>query len=931
MPRSKPKANPPPAKVVIPQESHLPSPMTYQDIDENMLPSMDLHGQKQATAMKTSISSVLGLCIPTKVFLAMIFSVCSSSTLLVEAKLNPTRFNMYNHLTQPTRRDLRDGIKNSHRLRRNLQYIPEYLRADAEEKLFTLATEQQPDTDQENEIQDRNLMPDSSLYDYDAGPLKLFTYYTDSEASTIQNPSPVNKNVTQLPLPFGDGPGVMPGYPEGTREFWEAQPDAYPKQMWEDPTMFLQNPLRCYFGDGTGFLWSFIENAFTGDEIFNIIKSFAAPLGAKIITDMIVPTHLFQPVIESIVEGVSSSVGGIADTADDIIDLIDSLNPFRRKLSESPSLQCDANHWHSCNINNTGCTQCFIERKNSTEKGCSDCHICYRPLYQSKPDMQGVCLALDSALEVTPANKKGQHYVLPVAREFLLNLQQANYIEDKSNDMMKDLRLALFGSGTSDENVKNIVMNECASPSEIECATVDDIKSVFDPYQRALQEDKHTETKMKSLRADDISTGANDDEDTLHEKGPSSGRLRARGLGLSDENVDSILSNLKDLFNSPGLKATKEDIQEKVKKLVSDPKVLKEITKRFEVNMDDSGNNPGVDIATQLLHQTIDKETGKIDTEIFNGLHDTLKEIQRGDTDIFTSVEPTSEGSMRILNEECDYGSGCDQDCIIQQKICELKGFIRCQIQKVIIDVFDEVGEGFDPVKGYFENQGVDIEASLGMVFAFVKELDPFSGGLQQGLDDYPFFKNVELFVDIFQNVVATLVFGCSLGDEECRNQLPSKGQKIITISENSEGKIFMSTGCNSNFEGEMLWYSPIFTIITELLDDVQASILEFINIPVSLVEFLLKATSLLFETMDNVCGYLDAFVQLAEVEAAYENSRYILQETLCREVPTLLPGHGCDGIDSDCNFERDDCGEDAYDPVIDLSRVHEMCGPDKI
>lgn len=53
---------------------------------------------------------------------------------------------------------------------------------------------------------------------------------------------------------------------------------------------------------------------------------------------------------------------------------------------------------------------------------------------------------------------------------------------------------------------------------------------------------------------------------------------------------------------------------------------------------------------------------------------------------------------------------------------------------------------------------------------------------------------------------------------------------------------------------------------------------------------------------MNDVCGYLDGYVQLALVEATHENSRYALQELACRqpheEELQLQRGYGCDGLD---------------------------------
>jgi len=52
--------------------------------------------------------------------------------------------------------------------------------------------------------------------------------------------------------------------------------------------------------------------------------------------------------------------------------------------------------------------------------------------------------------------------------------------------------------------------------------------------------------------------------------------------------------------------------------------------------------------------------------------------------------------------------------------------------------------------------------------------------------------------------------------------------------------------------------------------------------------------------------------------------------EVYCRPVGDLLPGHGCDGIVNLCQEDvrvPDTCKEDAFEPVIESSRVEELCG----
>ena len=72
-------------------------------------------------------------------------------------------------------------------------------------------------------------------------------------------------------------------------------------------------------------------------------------------------------------------------------------------------------------------------------------------------------------------------------------------------------------------------------------------------------------------------------------------------------------------------------------------------------------------------------------------------------------------------------------------------------------------------------------------------------------------------------------------------------------------------------------------------------AVTEFFNVPIVLVKFILESARMIFSRMDNVCAYLDSYVQLAFVEATYENSRFALQELACRTPHELVKGHGCE------------------------------------
>ena len=122
--------------------------------------------------------------------------------------------------------------------------------------------------------------------------------------------------------------------------------------------------------------------------------------------------------------------------------------------------------------------------------------------------------------------------------------------------------------------------------------------------------------------------------------------------------------------------------------------------------------------------------------------------------------------------------------------------------------------------------------------------------------------------------------------------------------------------------------YKPIYNILSQVLEAAGDSVIEFYNIPINVLAVLADIVFQMFDHMDGVCAYLDSYVQLAKVEAAYENTRWIMKELACQP-SSLKRGHGCDGIDNNCDNDGnvDECAEDVIDPEIDLSAVYESCG----
>ena len=77
-----------------------------------------------------------------------------------------------------------------------------------------------------------------------------------------------------------------------------------------------------------------------------------------------------------------------------------------------------------------------------------------------------------------------------------------------------------------------------------------------------------------------------------------------------------------------------------------------------------------------------------------------------------------------------------------------------------------------------------------------------------------------------------------------------------------------------------------------------------------------------------------DGLVDGAELEAVYENTKTMLDaqaaiydEVVCRCAEEPRRGHGCDGVDNDCDKTVDECDEDIFPPIIDVSDAVHNCG----
>ena len=101
---------------------------------------------------------------------------------------------------------------------------------------------------------------------------------------------------------------------------------------------------------------------------------------------------------------------------------------------------------------------------------------------------------------------------------------------------------------------------------------------------------------------------------------------------------------------------------------------------------------------------------------------------------------------------------------------------------------------------------------------------------------------------------------------------------------------------------------------------------------PVILDFYVNKAIPFAIEKWGEACDVVDGSAEGAFAQAAFENTQYTLNEIACRPVGdgselALKRGHGCDGIDNNCNSPIkliDECEEDVFPPDMTVKAYPE-------
>ncbi|KAL3920761.1 MAG: hypothetical protein SGILL_003093 [Bacillariaceae sp.] len=195
------------------------------------------------------------------------------------------------------------------------------------------------------------------------------------------------------------------------------------------------------------------------------------------------------------------------------------------------------------------------------------------------------------------------------------------------------------------------------------------------------------------------------------------------------------------------------------------------------------------------------------------------------------------------------------------------------------------------------------------------------------------------------QKVTSLFLFNCisqeidpEQGTSDCPG-LPSYQNQVIGLQSAPDGKLYLKSGCDSNFEGEVLFSMFALDFLEQIIDAIMELVPEeefaigasFVGhaeggLKVNLVALFTAPMRFVFNVfkstqakLGDTCDYLDGYVGFAKTEATLENTRWALRELACVPVTELRKNHGCDGIDNNCDDKKlvDECDEDQIPPEI--------------
>ncbi|KAL3916757.1 MAG: hypothetical protein SGILL_005033 [Bacillariaceae sp.] len=723
-------------------------------------------------------------------------------------------------------------------------------------------------------------------------------------------------------LPFQDGPGVLYGLPEATVDFWEGKEGASPTQMWEvvacpvvDVEGYYLNPARCLVGDTANIPDLFFDfvRGFSEDVVLDLLVNTTIPLVTGIITaitdqaalnDIISPAcdliGLIEdgfgfvddilkelPKIQTFLEAtiapgikfVENAVKGVKVVTDRIEKDFQPVIDFFAALAPDEVgrmlMQDGLDVYKDCAGHGTPCDEDMNESPFS----------CYQPI----PQVDGVCLPLI----IVESIDDGQ---IP---EDFVQVLNAGMLSKKVESTLDDQALRGFEAafGVSDGlSIAKIVLDSLKETKEELKSDIQElgkdvmtgISAAEKSFANDVKEQCSSNTSPKADEGDTPKRRLRMDSSKLKEsEGYQKAKDTASSFGMDESELLKMFDKFVDAFSDESI-------------IPSESALKKEMAKALE----------GTDFATELK-ATVESQKSTILDDITKA---TLLETFGG-----------GGSARRVLNPTISLKTICNN------LIDTVTGTIEQLATKLVKDLLlskDVMQKLFDASKQLPDDT---FDSIAGFLKPFFTVLDPLS--------EVSLLGNFRRFqIRAAQEIASLFLFGRCEAGTECPD-LPSRTNEVIGLQKTRDGKMYLKSGCDSNFEGEILFTMFAFDLIETMIDTVMDIVpteevalggsfiahaegglklnsIGLITVPIrATFQYVKHIQSKLADT----CDFLDGYVGFAKTEATLENTRWALRELACVPVAESKKYHGCDGIDNNCDDQKlvDECDEDQSPPEI--------------
>jgi hypothetical protein len=295
--------------------------------------------------------------------------------------------------------------------------------------------------------------------------------------------------------------------------------------------------------------------------------------------------------------------------------------------------------------------------------------------------MEGICIDTADLRELNSGA------VSLYTTQALFSVMLTNYAEKKDANIIAVITQALGTDGSGEQ---------------------DDIKSIIESNVRIARDfvfdkiDDQCPAEAAPARERRLGNPEQKIEDFLRSNPAKEAKHTASEMGLSGEQVDAVLGNLLKGFSG----AETEDINDKLKDAFDDPKVLGDIDKLINADIEKNTDKYATDMAGRLLKEAVNPATGQLESERIREITASLKN--------FRNLGP----SARSLS---DLEGGCNS--IVESVQGKIKGFIGGLLDKLLSGISEVVGGGDSAFADATSSFG-EGASSLLMPLGFVLSMD---------------------------------------------------------------------------------------------------------------------------------------------------------------------------------------------------------------